>query len=414
MEKTARKRLMLVLRIVVCVGALWLVLSQVTVRDYVTVRMDGQDTRCELLSPPAEHDGQVHVRLPGGSVTHVPRDSIVRRDPNDPDSPEKIEYGLITAWRTSDKPVFLLCFLFFAPVPLIQSLRFKVVLAAQEIHITYWESVKLSVAGNFLNFLAILGSTGGDVFKAIFIGMHAPDRKTEAYTTVLLDRIIGLLGLVLLVGLVVTARMVLAGDAAAGELVVKVAIILGVVGLGVILFMSKRTRSIFAPVKRRIPERWLEHVHRADKTTQRLLRHRVLLSFSLVLTIAIHGLAVTSVVMAARALRMEWNAAAIGDYYVYIPTGSVVAAVPISFQGAGTMEAVYFLFLKKHGSYAQLLCLALALRLIHLIVALPGVLVMLTGAYRPKPPAGERASTDPDDAMQCTQPMTPFTSSTPS
>ncbi|HEY3246473.1 MAG TPA: lysylphosphatidylglycerol synthase domain-containing protein, partial [Phycisphaerae bacterium] len=160
------------------------------------------------------------------------------------------------------------------------------------------------------------------------------------------------------------------------------------------LFLSQKARSLVrratgGPESRiQNPEskigRWLEHLRRADQSTQRLLRHRVLLSTALAITVIIHFLAVSAVMLAARALRMEWNVAAIGDYYVYIATGNVVAAVPISFQGAGTMEAVYFLFLKQHGTFAQLLCLAIALRMIHLLWSLPGALVMLTGAYRPR------------------------------
>ena len=75
----------------------------------------------------------------------------------------------------------------FAPVPLIQSLRFQLMLRAQEIELTYWESVKISLGGNFLNFVFLIGSTAGDVFKAYCTTLHT-ERKTEAVTTILFDR----------------------------------------------------------------------------------------------------------------------------------------------------------------------------------------------------------------------------------
>ena len=55
-------------------------------------------------------------------------------------------------------------------------------------------------------------------------------------------------------------------------------------------------------------------------------------------------------------------------------------------QGFGTTEAVYRKFmLGSHGSLSQLLCMAMAVRAIHLAWSMLGALVALTGAYKLKP-----------------------------
>ena len=90
-------------------------------------------------------------------------------------------------------------------MPLLQSIRFKWMVRAQEIELSTWEAMKLVYAGNFLNFVA-LGSTGGDVFKAYYVSTHTP-RKTEAVTTVVLDRAVGMVGIVVITLLVMALRL---------------------------------------------------------------------------------------------------------------------------------------------------------------------------------------------------------------
>ena len=109
----------------------------------------------------------------------VPRGDVAVDESGDP----RIERGLSSAIRQSDVRIIALALIVFTPVPLLQSWRFKVLLKAQEIHLTYWECVKLSFGGNFLNFVFLMGTTAGDVFKAYYTSLHT-HHKTEAVTTV--------------------------------------------------------------------------------------------------------------------------------------------------------------------------------------------------------------------------------------
>lgn len=59
------------------------------------------------------------------------------------------------------------------------------------------EALRLGFLGYLLNFVS-LGSVGGDLFKAILVAKHKPQARPEAVASVILDRAIGLFGLVLL------------------------------------------------------------------------------------------------------------------------------------------------------------------------------------------------------------------------
>ncbi len=400
MTEERKKLLFTLLRVVVCVVALAYVLHGVTLQDSAELA-DGRTVR--LLG---ETPTSVTVLIDGQDVALL-RDQLAIGE----DGSEKITYGLYGAIRRSNPKILLLCLVVFTPVVFLQSLRFKWLLRAQEIHIAYWEAVKLSFAGNFLNFFA-LGSTGGDVAKAYYISLHT-DRKTEAVTTVVLDRVIGLAGLLTTVGLVIllctrNPQLLAVGYAVA-------AVWLGLM-FAALLLSSERLRSWLASVHlirrlislgaepsagqgaapgrlRRLAAWGMGQGYRADKATRRLLRHKSLVLGALAATILLQLFAVCDFVLVCYAMDMDFSGGKMWDYYAVTSTGNIVAAVPISLQGLGTTEATYKHFLlDSHASLSQILCMAMAIRLLHLIWAMPGLLVTMTGAYKPRPEAAAAAS----------------------
>ncbi len=349
-----------------CTVALVWVLHNVTYYDYVTLT-DGVTLRAVDI-----RDDAITVVTKDGSQQIIAcADGSCRRDDG-----LAIQYGLKTTWDGANKSLLLLCLTIFAPVTLVQSLRFQLLLRAQDIRLSYWESAKLCYAGNFLNFVTALGSTGGDAFKMYYVSLHT-ERKTEAVTTVVLDRIVGLSGLLLLVACVLLVR---AGDS-------KLAMLgYGVGGLaaggllcGIVLF-SQRVRRLILPKGALSKLPFADQLRRAESATRRLASHKVLLWSGLGCTLVLQVIAMTSFVFAALALGMRGDAAALWDYYAYLAGGMVVAAVPISFQGLGTMEAFYkHAFLDTHGTLSAILCLAMVVRAVGLFWALPGVIVTMTG-----------------------------------
>ena len=399
MTDKRKKLIYALLRIVVCAVALAYVLNGVTLYDYAEL------TTGERLRVVGETDTTLTVLRDRQEVT-LPRQQIAV----DQDGSERITYGLYGAVSRANPRILLLCWLVFAPVGLLQSLRFVWMLRAQDIHISYWESIKLSFAGNFLNFFA-LGSTGGDVVKAYYISLHT-EQKTEAVTTVFLDRVIGLMGLLTTVGLVVflcarSFQLLVVGYLFAAAW-------LGVV-LGAALLCSERLRSwlasrpsvgrLIALADERRSESttdsgrlrnlivWVLHQgRRAEQTTHRLLRHKSLVIGALLATVVLQAIAVSDFVLVCRALDMDFSGGKMWDYYAITSTGAIVAAIPVTPQGFGTVEATYKHFLLgSHGTLSQILCMAMGIRILQLSWALPGVLVTMTGSYRPRRGSPEAA-----------------------
>ena len=86
------------------------------------------------------------------------------------------------------------------------AVRWKCVLAAQGLQLTWRETLAIFFIGHFFNAF-MFGSTGGDVVKAYYAAKRTGRRKTEAVSTVFIDRVMGLLAMILLTTVTMLVRL---------------------------------------------------------------------------------------------------------------------------------------------------------------------------------------------------------------
>jgi glycosyltransferase 2 family protein len=87
--------------------------------------------------------------------------------------------------------------------------RWYILVIAQQLTCSLFNAMRLGMVGYYLsNFLP--GSVAGDLFKAVFLAKDQ-SRRTVAVATVMMDRVVGLLGLFWLIG-IVGAILMAAGD----------------------------------------------------------------------------------------------------------------------------------------------------------------------------------------------------------
>ena len=372
MASRTRRLVTNVLRVAVCLGALWFVVRGVTLRDHLTLK-DGDRVLVGLVQ---EQDGGFLVQFPDGTQRHVDRGEVAVDDQGE----VRVAYGLLASWSQSRKSLLLLAFVIYFPVVFLQSLRLKWLLAAQKIHIAYRECVKFSFAGNFLNFATPLGSNAGDVFKAYFVSTHT-DRKTEAITTIALDRVIGLGTLIASVALI-TALVPVDSRLAEFRPYVLTALAVGVAGMIAYLSPYVRDRMFAWRWVQRIPV--YDQVRRIDSTARRLFAHRLIMVLAVTVTAALQAMAIAAYFVVAIALGMDAGMGNVLEYYAYFYTGTVIQALPGPPQGLGTVELAYRYFFSSFGGPSQIVCMALVIRGVVFVCALPGLLITATGSYRPR------------------------------
>lgn len=388
MTPRKKKRLFNVIRVSICVAALWLVIQGVTLNDHVTLA----DGRGELIGTVALQDESVEVVDLDGQ-THALALSEVAVDER---GAAMIAFGLRSAWRDSNKLLLLLAVALHFPVVFPQALRFRWLLSAQGIHLGYRECLRLSFAGNFLNFAAPFGSHGGDVFKAYFVSLHT-NQKTEAVTTVVLDRIIGLSSLVLVVALITTFSP---GSSQLAEFRPYMLGVLGVLAVGAVAYLTPWFRRHLIPWKllEKLPMH--DQLQRIDRTTRKLAGHVGLVVAAVLLTIALQALAMCAYLCVAIALGLSVALHQALECFTYFYTGVVIQALPGPPQGLGTVELAYRYFFAPFGAPSQIVCMALLIRIVALVCAMPGLLVTMTGSYKPGELEEFEASLDSPDKPQ--------------
>ena len=89
---------------------------------------------------------------------------------------------------------------------ILAGVRWQILLRVQGIRISWWRLYGLLMVGLFFS-LFIPGGTGGDLVKGYYLLKEAPiGRRTSAALSVVMDRLLGLLGVAVLTGTVTALR----------------------------------------------------------------------------------------------------------------------------------------------------------------------------------------------------------------
>ncbi|MBK8914796.1 MAG: flippase-like domain-containing protein [Phycisphaerales bacterium] len=363
--------LLLALRLGLCAVALVYLYFNVKWNDYVQLNEPAERVRLYEAG-----DDELVVQI-GGERRTIPR-SQARELPGKAGEIEIIP-GLRSVLAAIDGRRALLAIALFMPVPLLSALRLVWMLAIQGVRLRSWDATKLTFVGNFFNF-ALPGTTGGDLIKAYYITRFTT-QKTEAVTTVFLDRVVGLLGLVILAG----GMMAVSWD---GGQFGRLALVIGGVcaGLAVLaaMVMSRRLRHLIRlpQLAARLPAG--KHLLRVGRSFTAMRDRPMWVLAALLLTVLLQACVMVSAYFMALALGMKDDFV---RYFIYVPIGFLIAAIPVSPpQAFGVMEWAYIQFFANTGmsSASQAVTFALAVRAIQLVWALPGVLVPLLGAHLPR------------------------------
>jgi uncharacterized protein (TIRG00374 family) len=293
------------------------------------------------------------------------------------------DQGLINVVRTADLP-FLWVALFIFPVSyLITTLRWRRLLAALDIPIRTAKAFQINMVGAFYNTF-MPGSTGGDLIKAYYASKYTPHR-THAVLSVIVDRILGLIALVLLGGTVAAikgltspnwhdpvAAKCLQVAAGAGLILVVTAALLAVY---YIPFLRWLTGLDF--ILKKLPMQ--KQVKSAIDVMDIYGKRPRLVLVSLLLSFPVHAITVLSAMAAGQAFGLPINPA---YYWVIVPVVTLAGSMPLSPQGAGVMEFfAYELMRGQRATLADAVVLTMSLRFVAIFWNLLAGIVVLRGGY---------------------------------
>jgi hypothetical protein len=231
---------------------------------------------------------------------------------------------------------------FFGPV-LLGSWRWWLLLRGADLDCSYFRALKLQLIGFFFN-TAMPGAVGGDIVKAIYIVRDQPTRmrKTPAMLTVLLDRILGLIGLFVM-GVIAAASSYekLVSNPVTGQLLIglTIVVVLSVAFLGVVFMPHPDGRDPFERLlSLRMPGfRLLRGIYDA----LRAYRHKPLTIFATIsLSVVIQLIFLVYMGFIGRILYGSdaFDAALLAPIF---PFGTLATAIPLAPGGLGVGHAVF-------------------------------------------------------------------------
>jgi uncharacterized membrane protein YbhN (UPF0104 family) len=282
----------------------------------------------------------------------------------------------------------------FAVAQIVVALRWWLLLRAQAIHISILAAIRLFFLGLFYNNV-MPGAVGGDLLKAWYVTKHT-DKRLEGALSVVVDRAIGLAGLVLMAvftyGVFLRGRSLEQGPGEergpGGWLSQREGMILWLgLGIGavamVLALAHPASRRRLAPAVRQLQNRGLALLKRAKDALVVYCAKPWTVAGALVLTFISQSMVITSFWPLGRNLGIEVE---LKYYFVIFPIMWVVAAVPVSPAGLGIFEwGTKKGFVALTGADpASALAIALCQRLVWLLASLPGVLIHLLGAHLPR------------------------------
>jgi uncharacterized protein (TIRG00374 family) len=299
---------------------------------------------------------------------------------------------------SGNKPWLLVLAMVIFPITfVVTSFRWHQLLAALEIRLTLARTFVLNMVGAFYNTF-MPGSTGGDVLKAYYVSKQTTHR-TRAVMSVFVDRVIGLLALVVMGGTMASVQYFMGGaDDPAGHACGKIAIVSGlivvgtVVGLWVFYHPKLRRISGLDWMILKLPKQ--KQVQNAMQTMELYRRHKWLVLQALVATFPVHVTVVVSAMLAGWAFGLKISTV---YYFVAVPVIVLVGSIPISPQGAGVMEYFAILLLGRQGAtVSEAFALTMSIRMVQILWNLTGGIFVFRGGYHQPTEAEQRDLGEPE------------------
>lgn len=267
--------------------------------------------------------------------------------------------------------------------------RWQVLLAGRGVRVGYGRLLRYFLNGLFFgNFLPT--TVGGDLMRAYLVSDDCGTRS-EALASVLVDRFIGLFGVIItgIIGLILVART---GQETALLRYMMIGVGITLVLLAVFLNKSimKHFRLLLRmPLVNRLEQKAVEFYHSLYVYRRHLREVALALALSLLVQLAV----VLTVFAISRSLGSDIP---ITPFFLYMPVIAAVSMLPVSINGWGLMEGSFIVFFGRAGmARPEALSLGFLYHVLAVVVSLSGgVLWLLIGRgrrpgeeCRPKAPA---------------------------
>ncbi|MDI9402185.1 MAG: lysylphosphatidylglycerol synthase transmembrane domain-containing protein [Verrucomicrobiota bacterium] len=232
---------------------------------------------------------------------------------------------------------FLLSLLCVGATVTLGAWRWHLLLKAQEISVRFRKTFQITMIGQFFNGF-LLGSTGGDVLKAWYGTRETEKSKTEAITTVFVDRLLGLFSMLLFAVffMLPNHHLLLVNK----RLTLLTLFTLGMFGSCTVLIFAAGHGGLLSTILGRF--RRLTPIHRSLEACKKTARQPRLMLKVFLLSMLLNGFCVAQFVVVSRDLGLQIG---VTQLAVIVPMIICISSIPITPSGLGVRENLYVIML---------------------------------------------------------------------
>lgn len=233
-------------------------------------------------------------------------------------------------------------FLFLGIASTFSILRWQIILKSKNVELPFIKAFQIKFIGNFFN-LILPGAVSGDILKTFYLSKYSKSSKTKSLSSIFLDRIIGVLGLVVVSGL---GFLLFKSNFKSNIIINSIAISLVITFIILscffiyLLFISQRFTfldRLLEKITLKFPI--LNPLFNIYKHFKEFSTNKGNFVSSLALSILIHFLNAISFMYIAKAFDIHLNS--LLPFLSLVPLGLLVTTIPISPAGLGTGHAAY-------------------------------------------------------------------------
>ncbi len=282
---------------------------------------------------------------------------------------------------------------------ILLSLRMWRLLVLLEFDVGKLEAIRVNLASMCLG-LMLPGLVGVDAIRTTYFCLRNRDRKVDAFSCILADRIIGIYALLLLATIAAIIALVLGVEAVDKRFLFILAAVLLGVSLAVALMMSRRLLATppLSIVYNRLPAMLRDMV----TALQHLGSHRRHIVAWLALSVVSQGITIVNFVIIGILIRDNLPVLA---HFILNPVALFFNSVPITPGGLGITESV-FAYLYESANSANGALISLLGRLnqycVYIVIGLPALFMLKFnfGAEAKTAGPGGAAATDREAGYQ--------------
>ena len=257
----------------------------------------------------------------------------------------------------------LLAVLLFGTVILLTTWRWNLLLRVQGICLPFLQVLRLSCIGQFFN-IALPGAVSGDFVKMAYIAKAVPERTAEAILTIMIDRILGMLGMFFMASLFVLLYLSFLSGLGPDQRAVQIAAfvvgagsIAGIFGVLAVEFRKQLLalpliRTLVPAIAKRLPQKLNDIFGRLADALELYRQHRGAIVTGFAISLVVHSCLALIFVCGGIALGEAHVPA--GGYFLSSQVAHAVAAIPLTPGGLGARDGVICLFLKAQGCKVEL------------------------------------------------------------